>query len=101
MSCLPILAACAVSMPAVPMHRFAAGDIEAVHEFFADQVSHGPPENLALVLNGMAETELLLGRTGEAFQHFTSAGRIMGNWQTAGSETFGAVVGSESSKTWK
>ena len=25
----------------------------------------------------------------------------MGNWSTSGSETFAAIVGSESSKTWK
>jgi len=101
MTCLSMLGACAVSMPAVPMHRFASGDIEGVRSFFEQEVRHGPEENLALVLNGMAETELLLGRTDDALRHFLSAGRIMGNWQTAGSETFSAVVGSESSKTWK
>lgn len=101
MSCTLLLTACAVSMPAVPMHRFASGDVEGVRAFFEQEVRHGPEENLALVLNGMAQTELLLGRTEDAFRHFQSAGRIMGNWQTSGSETFGAVVFSESSKTWK
>lgn len=93
--------ACATSMPPVPMHRFAAGDVAGVRAFFDQQVRQGDEENLALVLNGLAQTDLLLGRTDDAWRHFRAAGQIMGNWQTSGGEAFAAVVGSESSKIWK
>jgi hypothetical protein len=96
-----VLGSCAATMPPVPMHRFSAGDIEGVRAFFDAEVREGHEANLALALNGLAQTELLLGRTEHAWRHFQTAGRIMGNWQTAGSETFAAVVGSEGSKTWK
>ncbi len=96
-----LLGACAVQQPPVPMRRFAAGDVAAVKKFFQEQVEQGDEENLALVLNGLAQTELLLGDGEAAWRHFQTAGRIMGNWQTSGGEVYGALLGSESSKTWK
>lgn len=96
-----LLGACAIGQPNVPMQAFASGDLETVRQFARSEVDNGPPENEALVLNVLAQTELLEGRIDDAFQHFGVAARIMGNWQTSGSETFSAVVGSESSKTYK
>src|SRR5690606_39214293 len=55
----------------------------------------------ALLLNGLAQVDLLEGDLPSARRRFAEAGRIMGNWQTSGGEVFGAIVGAESSKTWK
>ncbi len=97
----PLLAACGVGMPSIPVARFAAGDIEAVADIVRAEVDQGPAENQALVLNVLAQCEQLLGDHEAAWRHFEVAGRIMGNWQTSGSEEFAAIVGSESSKTYK
>ncbi|MEY4674052.1 MAG: hypothetical protein RL148_1836 [Planctomycetota bacterium] len=100
--CLGLLqAACAVRMPAVPVRSFTDGDLERVQKFATEQVAEGPEENLALVLNLQAQCELLRGDLPAAARHFETAARLMGTWATSGSETLGAVVGSESSKTWR
>lgn len=96
-----LLGACAASLPPVPMAEFTAGDLETVRAFYEEQAYHGDEASLAMWLNGLAQVELLMGRTEDAWRHFRTAGAVMGNWQTPGSETFAAVVGSESSKTWK
>lgn len=96
-----VLAGCAIGQPDVPMQAFANGDLETVRTFAQHEVDSGPEENLALVLNVLAQSELLEGRVDDAFRDFGAAARIMGNWQTSGGETFSAVVGSESSKTYK
>src|SRR5712671_3027296 len=100
-SCAALLAGCAIDQPDVPMRDFRAGNVEAVRAFVRHEVDSGPAENQALVLDVLAQCELLLGQQRDALQHFGAAGSIMGNWQTAGSETFNAVVGSESSKNWR
>jgi len=94
-------AGCAVSQPEVPMRAFLAGDVATVADFAAREVQEGAPENLALVLNVQAQCELMLGRVDAARQLFVRAGQIMGTWATEGGETTAAIVGSESSKTWK
>lgn len=100
--CLALLqVACAVRMPAVPVRSFTDGDIERVQQFATEQVKDGPEENLALVLNIQAQCELLRGDLQASARHFETAARLMGTWATSGGETFGAVVGSESSKTWR
>ena len=93
--------ACATRLPPVPLHEFQAGELEPVRVFFEEQVEAGDVASAALFLNGLAQIELLMGYTEDAWRHFRVAGRVMGNWQTSGSEVFGAIVGSESSKTWK
>src|SRR5882672_7938208 len=98
LACLP---GCAVEIPAVPMQQFVSGDLAGVRAFAENYAKTGPVENEALVLNVEAHCELLMGRIDEASRHFETAGRIMGNWQTGGGETFRAVMGSEGSKTWK
>ncbi len=99
---LPLLAAaCAVSQPDVPMRRFTAGDIEAVRSFAAREVEDGDEENLALVMAVQAQCDLLAGRVDDARKTFDSVGQMMGTWATGGGEATAAIVGSESSKTWK
>ncbi|MCA8964538.1 MAG: tetratricopeptide repeat protein [Planctomycetes bacterium] len=96
-----LLAGCAVRAPEIPMRSFTAGDIGVAAAKARQEVDKGPPENLALMLNILAQCEQMLGDQDAAWRHFEVAGQIMGNWQTSGSETFNAVVGSESSKTYK
>jgi len=83
------------------MRAFAAGDIHAAADVVRAEVAEGPPENMALVLNVLAQCETMLGDTEAAWRHFETAGRIMGNWQTGGGEEFAAIFGSESSKHYK
>jgi len=101
LGCTLILAACAVRMPAVPMHRFLDGDLDAVAAAMRTEQQDGAEENTALVLNILAQCELFLGDPEAAWRDFGTAGRIMGNWQTSGGEAVAAIVGSEGSKTWK
>ncbi|MBX3463404.1 MAG: hypothetical protein KF830_09545 [Planctomycetes bacterium] len=96
-----LAAGCAVRQPEVPLHAFVAGDLAQVRQFAADQVASGPAENEALVRNVQAQCELLLGELEEARRNFEVAGRIMGSWATSGGEAAGAILGSESSKTYK
>src|SRR3990170_4018067 len=101
LGCTLVLAACAVEMPAVPMHRFLDGDLDAVAAAMRNEQANGPEENAALVLNILAQCELFLGDPEASWRDFATAGRIMGNWQTSGGEAVAAIVGSEGSKTWK
>lgn len=96
-----VVTGCATRLPPVPLNEFQSGDMESVRQFFEEQVYTGDIASGALFLNGLAQIELLMGYTDDAWRHFRTAGRVMGNWQTSGSETFNAIVGSESSKTWK
>jgi len=96
-----LAAGCAVGQPAIPLAKFAAGDVEAVRAFAEHEVASGPAENQALVLNVQAQCELLMGNSDEARRHFEAAGRIMGSWSTSGGEETAAILGSESSKTYK
>ena len=93
--------ACATRLPPVPLVEFQSGELESVRVFFEEQVEEGDVASGALFLNGLAQIELLMGNTDTAWRYFSTAGRVMGNWQTSGGEEFGAIVGSESSKTWK
>ncbi|HEX5053467.1 MAG TPA: hypothetical protein VFZ65_16940 [Planctomycetota bacterium] len=95
------LAGCAVGQPAVPLREFEAGDLATVEAFAAREAADGDAENLALVRNVQAQCELLMGRPEEARRNFEAAGQIMGSWATSGSEATGAILGSESSKTYK
>ncbi len=102
--CLPLAfslaAGCAVYQPDVPLRSWLAGDIATVETFAAGEVQDGPEENLALVLNVQAQCELMTGKTEDARRNFERAAQIMGNWAVSGGEVTGAIVGSESSKTW-
>ncbi len=101
LAAVALCAGCAVRAPQIPMRAFAAGDMAAAASVLQAEVETGPPENLALVLNMLAQCETMLGDAESAWRHFEAAGRIMGNWQTSGAEAFNAVVGSESSKNYK
>lgn len=96
-----LLAACSVSQPKVPVGKFLAGDYETVRAFAAEEAVDGDEENLALVLNVQAQCDLLLGRVEDARRGFERAGQIMGSWSTGSGEATAAILGSESSKTWK
>jgi len=104
-SWLPLTAllagACAVGQPAVPLNAFAAGDLAQVEAFAANEVAEGPAENQALVHNVLAQCELLQGDVDAARRNFEIAGRIMGSWSAGSGEVAGAILGSESSKTYK
>jgi len=94
-------AGCGIAQPAVPIDRYLAGDFETVAAFAETEIEEGDEENLALVLNVKGQCELALGQTDAARQAFQRAGQIMGTWATSGSEATAAIVGSESSKTYK
>lgn len=96
-----LAAACAVGQPSVPLGQFVAGDFEGVRAFAAREVAEGAAENQALVLNVQAQCDLLLGRVDDARKAFEGAGRIMGSWAVSGGEATSAILGSESSKTYK
>lgn len=103
---LAILAAipatgCAISQPAVPVSSYLAGNYAAVQEFAEKEAVEGAAENLAIVLNVKGQCELALGDVNAARQTFLSAAQIMGTWATDGSEATAAIIGSESSKTYK
>ncbi|HEB53820.1 MAG TPA: hypothetical protein ENI87_11260 [bacterium] len=92
---------CGTAMPAVPVSAFLAGDLASVHEFAEQQVREGAPENLALVLNVAGQCELYMGDTEKARRSLRRAAGIMGTWATSGDEATAAILGSESSKTYK
>ena len=100
--CAALLAgACAVGQPAVPLNAFAAGDLATVAAFATTEVADGPAENQALVHNVLAQCELLQGDVDDARRNFEVAGRIMGSWSTGSGEATSAILGSESSKTYR
>ena len=96
-----LMAGCAVSQPAVPVRAYLGGDFGAVRAFAEQEVLEGPEENLALVLNVQGQCELYLGDAAAARKTLLRAAQIMGTWATSGGEATAAVVGSESSKTYK
>lgn len=100
LACL-LAAGCAVYQPDVPLRSWLAGDIDTVETFAAGEAQDGPEENLALVLNVQGQCELLTGKTADARRTFERAAQIMGSWAVSGGEATAAIVGSESSKTYK
>ena len=96
-----LCAGCATHFARAPLNNFLAGDLDTTRAFFDRQVREGDVASGALYLNGLAQIEMLQGELGRARRHFRDAGRIMGNWATSSSEVIAAIVGSESSKTWK
>lgn len=103
---LSILAAaplfgCAVSQPRVPVGSYLAGDFAAVRGFAEEEAVDGAEANLALLLNVQGQCALYLGDHEAARRALQRAGQIMGTWATSGAEATAAVVGSESSKTYK
>jgi hypothetical protein len=98
---LAACAGCAGGVPPVPIEHFVAGDFATVRAFYDRELAEGDPASAALFLNGLAQIELLEGDLDAARRHFSVAGSVMGNWNTSGGEAFAAIVGAESSKTWK
>lgn len=101
LSLILLLNACSASVPPVPIGQFMAGNLPLLREFFSEQLKEGDIDSAALFLNGLAQMEMLEGDLERARSHFRQAGQMMGNWQTSAEEAFAAIVGSESSKTWK
>ncbi|MEC8251773.1 MAG: hypothetical protein VX044_01070 [Planctomycetota bacterium] len=95
------LAGCAVSQPAIPVDRYLAGDLAAVRAFTEQAALAAEPANLALLLNVQGQCELYLGDVDAARATLLRAAQIMGTWATSGGEATAAVVGSESSKTYR
>ncbi|MGA1606139.1 MAG: hypothetical protein ACO4CT_04085 [Planctomycetota bacterium] len=98
---LGLLSACAAHVPPVPLDAYQAGDMAPVRAYFDEQLKEGDPNSGALFLNGLALCELYAGEEDAARRHFETAGRVMGTWATGSGEVAGALIGSESSKTWK
>ncbi len=98
---LLVFAACGVRIPPAPIDAFMRGDLDPVRAYYDKQVREGDVATAAMFLNGLANIELLDGQIEAARRHFRAAGRVMGNWSTSSGEAFAAIVGSESSKTWK
>lgn len=96
-----LLSACAAHVPPVPLDDYTAGNMAPVRAYFDEQLKTGDPNSGALFLNGLAQCELYAGEHDAARRHFETAGRVMGTWATGSGEVAGAVIGSESSKTWK
>jgi tetratricopeptide (TPR) repeat protein len=96
-----VSAGCAVSQPDFPVRRYLAGDLVHVRDFAAREAVDGDVENLALVLNVQGQCELALGDVEAARRSLERAAQIMGNWSTGGGEAAAAILGSESSKTYK
>ena len=96
-----VAAGCSISQPEVPMSRWLAGDYAAVRAFAEAEVEEGYAENLAIVLNVRGQSELAMGDLEPARRSFERAGQIMGTWAVSGGEVAGAILGSESSKTYK
>ncbi|MBZ0151651.1 MAG: hypothetical protein K8J09_08975 [Planctomycetes bacterium] len=96
-----LLAGCAIDQPAFPVQRFLTGDVETMRSFASQEAVDGPGENLALVLNVAAQCDLMQERLDAARQGFERAAQIMTTWATSGGEATAAIVGSESSKTYK
>ena len=94
-------AGCAISQPQIPVDDYLDGKLAPVRAFADQQVADGPPENLALVLNVLGQCELELGDIDAARRSFLRAAQIMGTWAVSGGEATAAIVGSESSKTYK
>ncbi|MDA7936433.1 hypothetical protein N9B90_00670 [bacterium] len=94
-------AGCSIAQPAVPVSSFLAGDYRAVTAFAEQEELDGAVENRALLLNVQGQCELAMGDPAGALKSFQLAARIMGTWATSGSEVTAAIVGSESSKTYK
>ncbi len=97
---LPV-AGCSISQPSVPVGSYLGGDYVAVRTFAETQEAEGDVENLAIVLNVKGQCQLALGDVDAARQTFQTAAQIMGTWATSGNEVTAAIVGSESSKTYK
>jgi tetratricopeptide (TPR) repeat protein len=96
-----LAAGCAIPQPDVPVRRYLDGELGAVREFAEVEVEYGPPENLALVRNVQGQCELSMGELELAQKHFEQAAQIMGTWAVSSGEATGAIVGSESSKTYR
>lgn len=85
----------------MPMDHFQNGDLPFVRQFFDEQLREGDQQSAALFLNGLAQIEMLEGNLEKARHNFRQAGQVMGNWAISSGEAFSAIVGSESSKTWR
>jgi hypothetical protein len=94
-------AGCAIPQPNVPVSSYLGGNFTVVKTFAEKEAAEGAVENLALVMNVKGQCELALGDVDAARRTFQGAAQIMGTWATAGSEVTAAIVGSESSKTYK
>lgn len=95
------VASCGVSAPRIPVQYLMDGHLDRMHAFWTELYETGDVRSLALALNGMGEVELLRGDVEQARNHLLAAGRIMGNWQTSGSEVAAVILGSDSARTWK
>lgn len=93
--------ACATYEPPAPVRAFAAGDLASMEAFCHEQIRTGNQNSRALYENLLGSVQVLLGDREGALKSFRRAGTFMGNWSVSGSEEFGAVVGSESSKQYR
>jgi tetratricopeptide (TPR) repeat protein len=94
------LAACASVDRTPPLRDFAAGNYSAARAWYEGRLAEDPDDE-ALDRNEAGTVALVQGDIDAAHRHFQEAFNIMENLSSTAGETASAVVGSESSKTWK
>src|SRR5262245_26970292 len=94
------LAACASVDRTPPLREFASGNYSAARAWYEGRLVEDPDDE-ALDRNDAGTVALVQGDIQGAHLHFQEAYQIMENLSATAGETAGAIVGSESSKTWK
>jgi hypothetical protein len=98
--CAAPLAACASDARATMFHEFTAGRYQAARAWYEESLAKGGDEE-ALDRNEAGTVALLQGDVEGAYRHFLEGFTAMEDLTASTGETVGAIVGSESSKTWK
>ena len=94
------LAACASVDRTPPLRDFANGNYSAARAWYEGRLVEDPDDE-ALDRNEAGTVALVQGDIQGAHLHFQEAYNIMENLSSTAGETASAIVGSESSKTWK
>jgi hypothetical protein len=94
------LAACASVDRTPPLRDFAAGNYSSARSWYEGRLAEDPDDE-ALDRNDAGTVALVQGDVQGAHLHFQEAFAIMENLSAGAGETASAIVGSESSKTWK
>jgi tetratricopeptide (TPR) repeat protein len=94
------LAACASVDRTTPLREFARGEYSSARAWYEGRLSEDKDDE-ALDRNEAGTVALLQGDIDGAHRHFQEAFNIMESLSSTAGETASAIVGSESSKTWK
>lgn len=94
------LTACTTVDRTVPLRQFASGNYSAARSWYEGRLTEDLDDE-ALDRNDAGTVALVQGDIEGAHRHFQEAFNIMENLSATAGETASAIVGSESSKTWK